>query len=320
MHLWAVTRFSYPSPGPPGPAKASVRASTLRKAALIDNTPQPLFIKTAIQIPTPVGPRLPSLPDSPAAAANFSHRKDIPSSQSPDLPTDSFSQASKPSYIPRMVFLQTNYPKKRKGPADPPLINSDFIEIFALAEQNNPSLWEVTLLYRHYSKTFASLDRTPRSMDIKKGIISTAFSKRASGMASATNLARFAGAFYQFSLANEYPPAGEDALVAVVQWLKPMRRRGYTVPRIAHYSLRVENEALGMQLPLTASAVLGAARAVRSKIRKTGPSNASHLGGDGPNAHEKCEHARRLTGVRGGYRPNDPRLISMGRCSSDLRN
>ena len=147
MHLWAVTRFSYPSPGPPGPAKASVRASTLRKAALIDNTPQPLFIKTAIQIPTPVGPRLPSLPDSPAAAANFSHRKDIPSSQSPDLPTDSFSQASKPSYIPRMVFLQTNCPKGWNAPAEPPLKNSPFVEISASATQNNPSLRGGPLLF-----------------------------------------------------------------------------------------------------------------------------------------------------------------------------
>ena len=90
-------------------------------------------------------------------------------------------------------------------------------------------------------------------------------------MASVANLARFAGAFYQFALANEYPLAGEDALVTIVQWLKPMRRRGYTVPRSALYALRVVNEALGLQLPITASAVIAAARTVRSKIRKQAP-------------------------------------------------
>ena len=50
-----------------------------------------------------------------------------------------------------------------------------------------------------------------------------------------------------------------------------MRVRGYTVPRGALYALRVANEALRMQLPLTAPAALGAARARRSKIRKQAP-------------------------------------------------
>ena len=50
-----------------------------------------------------------------------------------------------------------------------------------------------------------------------------------------------------------------------------MHQRGYTVPRSALYALRVVNEALGIQLPITAPAVLGAARTLRSKIRKQAP-------------------------------------------------
>ena len=108
-------------------------------------------------------------------------------------------------------------------------------------------------------------------MDNAEEVIATAFSKHPAGMDSVANLARFPGAFYQFALENEYPLAGEDALVTIVQWLRPMHQRGYTAPRIALYALRVVKEAIGMQLPLTASAVLGAARTVRSKIRKHAP-------------------------------------------------
>ena len=50
-----------------------------------------------------------------------------------------------------------------------------------------------------------------------------------------------------------------------------MRERGYTAPRGALYALRVVNEAIGLQLPLTTLAVLGAARTHRSKIRKQAP-------------------------------------------------
>ena len=90
-------------------------------------------------------------------------------------------------------------------------------------------------------------------------------------MESVTNLSRFPGAFFQFALTNDYPPAGEDALVSVAQWIRPMRQRGYTIHRSALYAFRVVNDALGLQLPLTAQAVLGAARTIRSKIRKQAP-------------------------------------------------
>ena len=90
-------------------------------------------------------------------------------------------------------------------------------------------------------------------------------------MAPLANLDRFAGAFFKFALENEHPPAGEDSLVTIAQWVKPNHERGYTVPRSALYALRVANEALGMKLPLTAPAVLGVARTHRSKIRTQAP-------------------------------------------------
>ena len=178
--LWAVTRLSNPAPGPRGPTRTGVRALTLREAALIDNRPQPLFVKTAIQLPKPVGTQLPALPDSPSSPATFLPRQDIPSSQSSNLTMDSFSQSSKPSYIQWGIFLQTNCPKKRKPPAEPPLVNFPYIEISAASPQNNPSLWEISLLFREHSKTFASLGRTMCPFDIAKAIVATAFSKRAS--------------------------------------------------------------------------------------------------------------------------------------------
>ena len=181
--------------------------------------------------------------------------------------------SDKPSYIPRSVYLQKKAPKKGKDSSlpKPPVVNFDFFDLFTASTPNNPSLWEVELLCRQHSETFASLDRTNCSLEIARGIIAAAFSKRASGMAPLTNLARFAGAFFQFALANDLPPSGRDSLVTVAQWINPMRARGCAVPRGALYALRVVNEAIGLQLPLTAPAVLRLARTHRSKIRKQAP-------------------------------------------------
>ena len=271
VHIWAVTRFSNLIPRQPNSVFAAPRTLTLREAAAVDQSPQPLFIKTAIRLPTPVGPQLPSAPDSPNPKTTPLPRQGFQSSQSSNLTMDSFSQKPKPSYVPRKIFLDATPSRKRPAPAEPLLINFPYVGIFATATKRNPSLWEVSLLFRDHSKTCASLDRTLRPMETIKDVIATAFSKRATGMAAVANLARFAGAFYQFALANGYPPAGEDALVAIVQWLKPMRQRGYAVPRIALYSLRVMNEALWRQLPVTAPAVLGASRTLQSRIRKQAP-------------------------------------------------
>ena len=116
-------------------------------------------------------------------------------------------------------------------------------------------------------------------MDICRAIIARAFSKRAPSVASVAKLARFDGAFFQFAPANNLPPAGEDALVTAVQRIKPMHQRGYTAPRGALYALRVVNEALGRQLPLTAPAVLGVSKTVRSRIRKQAPLTPYTLAG-----------------------------------------
>ena len=94
------------------------------------------------------------------------------------------------------------------------------------------------------------------------------FAERAPSMEAVNNLALFASAFSQFSLMGDLHPAGADAIAAIFQRLRPMRERCYTSPRGALYALRVVNEAIGLELPVTASAVLGAARTRRSKIRK----------------------------------------------------
>ena len=59
--IWAVTRFSTGLPCPRGSAPSSDRALTIREAALVDNhnKRQPIFIKTVITLPTPVGPQFP---------------------------------------------------------------------------------------------------------------------------------------------------------------------------------------------------------------------------------------------------------------------
>ena len=113
MNIWAVTRFSNLIPRQPYPVKAAPRTLTLREAAVVGHSPQPLFIKTAIRLPTPVGPQLPSFPDSPNPKATSSPRQDYPSSQSSNLTMDSFSQPSKPTYIPRKVSY--NQPPQENG-------------------------------------------------------------------------------------------------------------------------------------------------------------------------------------------------------------
>ena len=98
-------------------------------------------------------------------------------------------------------------------------------------------------------------------------------------MTTATNLARFGGAFFQAALTNGILPAGEGALATTAQRLRPTRERGYASPRGALYAIRVVYEALGLELPATAPVVVGAARTHRSKIRKQTPSTPSALAG-----------------------------------------
>ena len=180
---------------------------------------------------------------------------------------NSFTSA-KPSHMPRVVYLQQKAPKTGKTSNLPPTTCDQFglCLPFRRINAKQPFLWEMALLFRQHSKTFASLDRTNCSTDITRGIIATLFSKRASGMASLTNLARVDCAFFQFAMTNDLPPAGEDARVTVAQWIKPMRERGYAAPRGALYALRVVNESIELQLPLTSPAVLGVARTHRSKL------------------------------------------------------
>ena len=273
MNIWAVARFSTSLPSgvrafcPRGSAHSGARALTLREAVLIDNRNEhrPIFIKTVVKIPTPVGPKLPRYRNHRRAWPNARLGKIHKCRNRPICPWIRSLNRQKPPIYHARSFYNRTFLEKRKAPAEPPVINFDFIELFAASTPTNPSLWEVALLFRRHSKTFASLGRTKCPIEITKEIVATAFSKRASGMASITNLARFAGTFFQFALTNDYPPSGEDALISVAQWVRPMHERGYTVPRGPLYALRVVNEAIGLQLPLTDPAVLGDARIHRSK-------------------------------------------------------
>ena len=266
--------FASGLPLPRGSAPPSARALTLWEAALVANynNHRPIFTKTVVALPTPVGPQLPTIGPQHVAPAQLWSFEASQASQSSSLSANSFA-SSKPSCIPRAVYMQKQEPKTGKTPnlPQPHVINFDYVDLFCASTPGNPSLWEAALLFRQRSKTVASLGRTNCATDITREIIATAFSKRASGMGPLTNLARFAGAFFQFALTNDIPPAGEDALVTAAQWIKPMRARGHTVPRGALYALRVMNEAIWLQLPLTTPVVLGAARAHRSKIRNQAP-------------------------------------------------
>ena len=137
--------------------------------------------------------------------------------------------------------------------------------------KNDPSLWGVSLLPQEHSSVFRSLARTECPPDVAREIISTAFSKRSSSPQAVRNIARCAGAFFQFSLAKNIPAPCEDSLAAIAQWLKPLRARGFTAPRNGLCALRVIDEALGVQLPIRSPAVLAASRTARSQIRKQAP-------------------------------------------------
>ena len=145
------------------------------------------------------------------------------------------------------------------------------LDIFTSVNGTNPSLWEVALLFDKHSITFQSLVRTECPPDVTREIVATAFSKRSPSPQAVKNIARFAGAFFQFALLGQLPFAGEDALVAIAQWLKPLRKRGFTVPRNGLYALRVLDEDLGLKLQLRPPAVLAAARTVKSTVRKQAP-------------------------------------------------
>ena len=237
-----ITRHSSGTPQPQAPSLPSARALTHREAHLIDSyrAQQPIFIKTAVSLHAQEGP--PIIPRSQASASSGS----APASQSSNSPAGSFPKTKTP-YIPHAVFL---HQKKQQGWKLPtalpkqPLINYDFVGLCTFPTPKIPPLWEASLLFREHSKTCASLGRTQCSLAITREIDATALPKRASSMAAISNLARFAGAFFQFDLTAGLPPEGEDALATVPQWLRHMRERGYTVHRGALCDLRVVNEAV----------------------------------------------------------------------------
>ena len=168
MKVWAVTRFPNLAPAPKIGPKAPTRTLTLREASALTKNPQPLFIKTIIRTPSSKEPGLPPRLASAASNAAPPLWQDTQLSQSSNLSMGSFSQPKR-SYIPRKIFLRNTPSRKRPAPAEPPLIaNAPYIEILATATNKNPSLWEVSLLFRDESKTFASSGRTSCPIEVTK--------------------------------------------------------------------------------------------------------------------------------------------------------
>ena len=269
IKMWVMFRKSG-GETPRGSAPKRARALTLREHAIADafTREKPLFVKTVLGQP----PSTLHKESSPPGSTPLLLSQGSAGSSNAGSQLSLGTSTGRRNYVPRKIFFANlSHSTPRDYPPTPPSTVPSFLDIFTSDFKNDPSLWEVSLLFREGSSVFRSLDRTMCPPDVIRDIVATAFSKRSSAPQSVRNIARFAGAFAQFAYVRGLPTTGEDSLAAIVQWLKPLHTRGFTVPRNGLYALRVIDEALGLQLPIRSPAVLAAARTTRSKIRKQAP-------------------------------------------------
>ena len=169
---------------------------------------------------------------------------------------------ARPRYIPRRLFLAGVRPA---APAPVVVTTEEGLSggldiVFSPPPTATTDIWQAALLFYNAPGFFAEAMGAGIPTDELELCFRNAIERRCGTVNTRRKVAGFVSAFVAFAAGLQRKFYGKLALFAVVPFLTSLAHRGRSVPPLARWALKVFDEALSLELPLSHPAVLNAVR------------------------------------------------------------